>query len=70
MNQLLEDLLYESGLTAQGSWDKFDEYDRAAIAVFAELLIRDCVDRAHEGGLGTECSKRIILDYYGYSEEL
>ena len=43
MNLQMEDLMYQSGLTAQGCWDEMDEYDRAAIEKFAELIVRECV---------------------------
>ena len=38
-----DDLMYRAGLTAQGCWDKMDEYDRNAIQKFAELIVRDCI---------------------------
>ena len=40
-----DDLLYHSGLTAQGCWDTMDDYDRAAILKFAELIVRECIDK-------------------------
>jgi len=43
MNQKIEDLMYHSGLTAQGCWDKMDEYDKQAIEKFAELIVKECV---------------------------
>ena len=43
MNQRLEDLMYRSGLTAQGSWDSMDPYDQQAIERFAELIVQECV---------------------------
>ena len=42
MNQRLEDLMYQAGLTAQGSWDSMDPYDQQAIERFAELIVREC----------------------------
>ena len=30
MNNKLEDLMYQAGLTAQGCWDEMDSYDMAA----------------------------------------
>ena len=27
MNQKIQDLMYHSGLTAQGCWDEMDDYD-------------------------------------------
>ena len=43
MNERIEHLMYLAGLTAQGCWDKLDDYDRTAIEKFAELIIRECM---------------------------
>ena len=45
MNSRMEDLMYESGLTAQGCWDQMPEYDRAAIEKFAQLIVQECCTR-------------------------
>jgi len=42
MNERIEDLMYQSGITAQGCWDQMDSYDRSAIEKFAELIVREC----------------------------
>ena len=42
MNDRLEDLLYQSGLTAQGCWDELDDYARQGIEKFAELIVAEC----------------------------
>lgn len=42
MNEQLETLMYEAGLTASGCWDKMDDYDRKAIEKFAELIVEEC----------------------------
>ena len=44
MNDKFEDLLYNSGLTSQGCWDKLDEWDREAVLKFGELIVRECID--------------------------
>ena len=44
MNQKLQDLMYHSGLTAQGCWDEMDEYEKQAIEKFAELIVQECLD--------------------------
>lgn len=44
MNKI-DDLMYESGLTAQGCWDEMDEYNRTAIMKFAELIIKECAEQ-------------------------
>lgn len=43
MNELMENLMYRAGLTAQGCWDEMDAYDRQAIEKFAELIIQECI---------------------------
>ena len=43
MNEAINKLIYESGLIAQGCWDKFDEYDRQALEKFSELIVRECI---------------------------
>ena len=51
MNDKFEDLLYNSGLTSQGCWDKLDEWDREAVLKFGELIVRECLEacsRANE----------------------
>jgi len=48
MNERIENLLHRSGLTAHGCWDKFDEYDKQALAKFAELIVRECANVALE----------------------
>jgi len=37
-----DDLMYAAGLTAQGCWDKFDDYDKQAIEKFAQLIVQEC----------------------------
>lgn len=44
MKDKLEDLLYQSGLTAQGCWDELDDYARQGIEKFAELIVRECAN--------------------------
>ena len=46
MNERFENLMYQSGLTAQGCWDKMDSYDRQSIEKFAELIVRECASLA------------------------
>ena len=43
MNQKIQDLMYHSGLTAQGCWDEMDEYAKQGIHKFAELIVRECL---------------------------
>jgi hypothetical protein len=41
MNDKLQDLMYQAGLTAQGC---LDNYDHTAIEKFAKLIVRECAD--------------------------
>jgi hypothetical protein len=43
MNERIENLMYQAGLTAQGCWDQLDSYDRSAIEKFAELIVKECM---------------------------
>ena len=49
MNQHFDNLMYQSGLTAQGCWDEMDDYAKQAIAKFAELIVKECAKAADEG---------------------
>ena len=44
MNNRLEELMYQAGLTAQGCWDEMDGYDHTAIEKFAELIVQECIN--------------------------
>jgi len=50
MNQKIQDLMYHSGLTAQGCWDEMDDYDKQAIKKFAELIVKECMNVLDPGG--------------------
>ena len=45
-------LHYHSGLVAQGCWEELDEYDRAAIVRFGDLVVRECIDTLQERFMG------------------
>jgi hypothetical protein len=42
VNDQLENLLYQSGLTAQGCWDELVDYAKQSIEKFAELIVQEC----------------------------
>ncbi len=42
MNEKIENLMYQAGLTASGCWDKMDDYDHQAIEKLVELIVNDC----------------------------
>ena len=51
MNNQFDNLMYAAGLTAQGCWDEMDEYDRAAILKFAELIVKECVKVMYDNAI-------------------
>jgi hypothetical protein len=42
MNQQLEDLMYQAGLAADGSWNQMDQYDRDAIIRLSHMIVERC----------------------------
>lgn len=63
MNETIDELMYESGLTAQGCWDEMDEYDKAAIMKFAELIIQECYKHCKDQLMDEMIIEAIGLDY-------
>ena len=43
MDSKMDDLMYRSGLTADGCWDEMDSYDKEAIEKFGKLIVLDCI---------------------------
>lgn len=63
-----DELIYKSGLIAQGCWEKFDEYDQAALARLAELLVKECsylADQAHYKATGGKTAGGYIRQHFG-----
>ena len=73
MNERLDDLMYQAGLTAQGCWDKMDAYDREAIMKLAELIVQECGVVAYKtycqtpGALGIQY-KKAIEEHFGVEQ--
>lgn len=44
MPDKIDDLLYDSGLIAQGCWDEMDNYDHEAIQRLIKLVAEECMD--------------------------
>ena len=42
METVFDQLMYQAGLTAQGSWDAMDAYDQEAVLRFAGLIVQEC----------------------------
>lgn len=49
---IFSQLHYDSGLVAQGCWDQLDEYDRAAIVRFGDLIVQKCIDTLEQRFMG------------------
>lgn len=43
-NQTIDDILYDSGLVAQGCWDEMDSYDQEAIVTAIKLTAQRCFE--------------------------
>jgi hypothetical protein len=43
MNDLIENLMYQSGITVSGCWDEMDDYDQAAIERLVDVVARGCI---------------------------
>lgn len=50
MNEKIENLMYQSGLTASGCWDEMDDYDHKAIEKLAELIVQECAGLVENEG--------------------
>jgi hypothetical protein len=71
MNNRFEDLMYHAGLTATGSWDEMDKYDRVAIMKFAELIVEECATVIEQNlfqGIGWNTS-RAVKRHFGIDQE-
>ena len=73
MNDQLENLLYQSGLTAQGCWDELDDYAQQGIEKFAELIVKKCANIVWDEAEKTMSSEvndagYKIIEYFGVEE--
>ena len=67
MNERIEDLMYHSGLTAQGCWDTMDAYDKEAIEKFAELIIQECMEVVAKK-CASPTAYIALVEYFGVKE--
>ena len=73
MENSLEDLMYQAGLTAQGSWDEMDQYDRDAVLKLVELVVLQCVSLVEQSGRScqhTTFDKSIVDCVHGSAVQL
>jgi hypothetical protein len=71
MNDKLDDLMYQAGLTAQGCWDQMDKYDRTSVLKFAELIVRECANLFPLTFTDEQYQRRIdktILKHFGVDQ--
>ena len=62
MNKAFDDLIYQSGLIADGCWDELGNYEQEAIERLIELTVLKCADIAmREDHDPAECIKK----YFG-----
>ena len=50
MNKAFDDLIYQSGLIADGCWDELGTYEQEAIERLIELIVRECSKIIVNGG--------------------
>lgn len=65
-NDIIEQLLYGSGLTAQGCWDELDQYAREAIIRVIKMTVKDCAHRVNDYARSTGYTDhaRMLCDKY------
>jgi len=66
LGELFEDLMYQSGLTAQGCWDEIDDYGREAIEKLAVLIVEECLSYMKDGDI--DFAKWMIKKNFGVEE--
>ena len=64
MNKRLDDLMYASGLIAQGCWDEMDEYAKQAIERFAKSIVQECIS-----SVGSQADKAYLKKHFGLPVE-
>jgi hypothetical protein len=64
MNNKIDELMYLSGLTAQGCWDQMDAYNKTAIMKFAELIVKECISC-----VGSQADKAYLKKHFGLQVE-
>ena len=77
MNKSFDDLIYQSGLIADGCWDQLGTYEQEAIERLIELTVRECIgvveggrflhDQAPTALFAKECSSA-IKRHFGVAE--
>ena len=85
MNKVFDDLIYQSGLIADGCWDELDTYTQEAIERLIELIVLECavivgsMEEPHQDiaklikqhfGVEEQATETVELHSCPYAEEL
>ena len=76
MNKAFDDLIYQSGLIADGCWDELGTYEQEAIERLIELTVRECIKLIEESTEDDEYWSRVtgaesimaIEEHFGVEE--
>lgn len=73
MNKQFDELIYQSGLIAQGCWDELGTYEQDAIERLADLIVGKCIqivegDTSAEHVYGGQYHANKIKKYFGVDE--
>jgi hypothetical protein len=68
MNNRIEDLMYQSGLTASGCWDEMDDYTHKSIEKFGKLTVEDCIQVLINHGY-TDAASALTEAHFGAEPE-
>ena len=65
MNERIEHCLYQAGLTAQGCWEDLDTYTQEGIEKFAELIVKECINKieTHQIPVGNSAAGEMACEW-------
>lgn len=66
----MDDLMYRAGLTSQGCWDSFDDYDRRAIKLFGELVLQEVLLSLEPNPYEKQIEHRVDAAFYQRCERI
>ena len=65
MNKAFDDLIYQSGLIADGCWDELGTYEQEAIERLIELTVRECINKieTHQIPVGNSAAGEMACEW-------
>jgi len=69
MNKVFDDLIYQSGLIADGCWDELDTYTQEAIERLIELIVLECVVIVGSMEEPHQDIAKLIKQHFGVEEQ-